>query len=98
MMINIPKKIKINGIPYKVNVTENIKLGINYGGEILYGDQEINIRPMGNEMKEIVFLHECVHGMLEALGYEKHDEKLIDGLSHQLFMLINDNPEVFKKG
>lgn len=97
-MISIPKKVKINGITYKVNVTENIKLGLDFGGEILYGDQEINIRPIGKEMKEVVFFHECIHGMLESLGYDKHDEKLVDGLAHQLFMLINDNPEMLKKG
>ena len=35
--------------------------------------------------------------MLFALGYsaDEHDEKLINGLSRQLFQLVQDNPEVF---
>ncbi len=96
--MKIPSKVLINGIPYKVSETNNLQLGLNYGGEIFYNEQEINIRPSSNECKEITFLHECIHGMLHSLGYEKHDEKMVDGLAHQLFMLIKDNQEMFKKG
>lgn len=97
-MMNIPKQVKIGGITYKVNITDNIGLGLDCVGEILYNDQQINIRPTASEQIVISFLHECVHGMLESLGYNEHDELMVDGLAHQLFMLINDNPKFFKKG
>lgn len=96
--MKIPSEVLINGVPFTVMVTDKISLGLDYGGEICYGQQEINIRPMAPECQKVIFLHECVHGMLDSLGYEKHDEKLVDGIAHQLYMLIKDNPEIFKKG
>ena len=59
--MNIPKQVKIGGITYKVNVTDNIKLGLDYGGELFYTDQQINIRPMAKDQMTVSFLHECVH-------------------------------------
>lgn len=96
--MKIPNEVIINGIHYTVVISDKLSLGQEYGGEICYGQQEINIRPFAPECQKVIFLHECVHGMMEALGYTKHDEKLIDGLAHQLYMWINDNPEIFKKG
>lgn len=96
--MKIPKKVLINSVPFKVMITNSLSLGMEYGGEISYGTQEINIRPLALECQEIIFLHECVHGMLDSLGYKVHDEKLVDGLAHQMYMLIKDNPEMFRKG
>jgi hypothetical protein len=35
--------------------------------------------------------------MLEALGLTdaNQDERLVDGLAHQLYQMIEDNPEMF---
>jgi len=37
------------------------------------------------------------HGIFEHLGYNEHDEKLIDGLANALYMIIEDNPKMFEK-
>lgn len=95
--MNIPKKIKIGGVPYKVTITENVKMGDDYAAEIRYQQQEINIRPAAPEVSEISFWHECVHGMMKALGLSEHDEKLVDGLAFQLHLLVKDNPRLFER-
>lgn len=92
--MKIPTKVVINGVSYNVNITDKLALGLDYGGEIAYDVQEINIRPFTEERQQLIFLHECVHGMLKSLGYSEHDEKLVDGLAHQLWMFIKDNPDM----
>lgn len=95
--MRIPNKVIINAVPYKVNVRCDLRMGPDYAGEIFEADQEINIRDYsGKDTMKVSFLHECIHGMLYSLGYVKHDEKMIDGLAHQLYAFIKDNPEIFK--
>lgn len=45
---------------------------------------------------EADFLHEMLHGIFDHLGYVNHDEKKIDELANALYMVIQDNPEVFE--
>lgn len=96
--MKIPEKIKIGGLTYDVEITDHLVLGCDYGGEILFQDLKIQIRPMAKERMEVSFLHEVVHGIYESLGYTEHDEKRVDELAHTLHGLIKDNPELFKKG
>lgn len=73
-------------------------MGTDFAGEIWETDQEINIKEFsGKDIMNISFLHECIHGMFYSLGYTEHDEKLIDGLAHQMYAFIVDNPQVFEK-
>ncbi len=96
--MNIPNKVIINSVPYKVNIKSSLRMGIDFAGEFFETDQEINIKDFsGKDMMNISFLHECIHGMLYSLGYLKHDEKMVDGLAHQLYAFIKDNPQVFKE-
>jgi predicted metal-dependent peptidase len=44
---------------------------------------------------EADFLHEIVHAVLEFMGYREHDEKKVDELAQALYMVIQDNPEMF---
>lgn len=94
--MQIPKKVKIGALEYKVIVTNDISLGCEYAGEILYREQIIHIRPMEKQRMEATFLHEVLHGVYENLGYKDHDEKPVDELAHALHALISDNPKVFK--
>lgn len=96
--MKIPGKVKIGGLTYTVAETENITLGCDYSGEILYRDLKINIRPMAREQMERSFVHELVHGVFDNLGYTDHDEKKIDELAGALYALITDNPDMFKEG
>lgn len=45
-MIIIPATIKIGGLTYTITETQNITLGNDYNGEILYRELKINVRPM----------------------------------------------------
>ena len=51
-MINIPSAVKIGGLTYTVTETQNITLGSDYNGEILYRELQINIRPMARAQQE----------------------------------------------
>ena len=96
--MKIPNKVIINSVPYKVNVKSNLRMGTDFAGEIWETDQEINTKEFsGKDIMNISFLHECIHGMFYSLGYTEHDEKLIDGLAHQMYAFIVDNPQVFEK-
>lgn len=93
--MNIPDKIKIGGLVYSVEQTENITFGHEYGGEIHFKDLKINIRPTSRRRREACFLHEVMHAIFDNLGYKDHDEKELDALSNALYALIVDNPKMF---
>ena len=90
----IPEKIKIGAIPYAVSYPPDLDTKLT--GEIDYLRQTIKLRAqMGAETTRVVLLHEVVHGMLFALGYYEHDEKLVDGLAHMLAQVSDENPALF---
>jgi hypothetical protein len=93
--MKIPKKVKVGGKTYYIEITENISLGINYVAEINYEKLKINIRPSVQERMEHDFLHELVHAIFDFNGYKDHDEELIDRTASALHMLIRDNPGLF---
>jgi len=96
--MKIPKKIKIGGKVYKVEKTDRLNLGhVNYSGEIDYVNLVIRIVPSAKGKMEADFLHELCHGIFNHLGYTDHDEKKIDELANALYMIIQDNPEIFEK-
>lgn len=95
--MKIPQKIKIGGKTYEVSITENLTLGCDYSGEILYNDLKINIRPSATAKMEADFIHELIHGIYAHLGYSEHDEKHIEELAEALYAVIVDNPDLFTK-
>jgi len=95
--MTIPKKVKIGGLVYDVEITKNISMGNNYTAEIIYEDLKINVRPMKEMLMQRYFLHEIVHGIYDQLGYKDHDEKQIDELAAAFHALITDNPEIFSE-
>lgn len=97
--MKIPEKVVISGVPFDVMmINANVaNLNNQYVGVLNECDQLICIKECASEMQYINFLHECVHGMLFGIGIlGDHDEKLVDGLAHQLYLFIRDNPDVFK--
>lgn len=95
--MNIPKQIKIGGKVYKVEITEKLDLGRNYSAECVYSDLVIRVIPtMAKDKMECDFLHEMFHAIHDFLGYTEHDEKKIDELANTLYMVIKDNPNMFK--
>jgi predicted metal-dependent peptidase len=96
--MNIPKKIKIGGKTYKVEVTRNLDLGnAQYSGEVDYCNLVIRIFPHAQQRMEADFLHEMVHAIYDHLGYTNHDEKKVDELAQALYMVIQDNPKMFER-
>lgn len=94
--MNIPKKLKIGGKVYTVEITDNLFLGnANVSAEIMYNDLVIRVSPQAQGKMEADFLHELIHGIFDHLGYRDHDEKCVDELAQALYMVIVDNPDVF---
>ena len=96
--MKIPEKIKIGGKIYAVEITDKLDLGnVHYSGEIVYPDLVIRICPSAKGKMEVDFLHEMLHGIFSHLGYVDHDEKKIDELANALYMVIQDNPQMFER-
>ena len=94
--MKIPGKVKIGGKTYKVELTDNLYLGAaNASAEIVYSDLIIRITQQAAQKMEADLLHEVVHGILEHLGYKDHDEKRVDEMAQALYMVIQDNPDMF---
>ena len=98
MKMKIPKKLKVGGKVYRVEQTDRLNIGsVNYSGEIDYMALVIRIVPSAQQKMESDFLHEMVHAIYDNLGYTDHDEKKVDELANALYMVIQDNPEIFEK-
>lgn len=94
--MNIPKKLKIGGKVYTIEITDKLTLGsANYSGEILYNELIIRICPAAEAKMEADFVHEMLHGVWSHLGYSEHDEKQIEELAEVLYAIFVDNPEMF---
>lgn len=94
----IPDKVKIGGKTYTVEITKNLYLGSSGTcAELIDSDCEIHIVPMSQGAMEESFLHELIHGVFYFLGYEKHKEAEVERLAQALYMVIQDNPEIFKE-
>ena len=94
--MNIPKKLKIGGKVYTVEITDKLFLGnANVSAEIMHNDLVIRVSPQAQGKMEADFLHELIHGIFDHLGYRDHDEKRVDELAQALYMVIVDNPDVF---
>lgn len=96
--MKIPEHIKIGGKVYQVEQTKNLDLGnANYSGEVDYMNLIIRIVPAAKGRMEADLLHEMVHAIYDHLGYTSHDEKKVDELAQALYMVIQDNPEMFER-
>ena len=96
--MNIPQTVKIGGKVYRVEVTDKLTLGkANVSAEIDYMELVIRIHPSARGKMEADFWHEVVHGILDHLGYSRHNEKKVDELANALYMVIRDNPKIFVK-
>ena len=95
--MNIPEQIKIGGKVYKVEQTDRLDMGsCNYSAEVDYMNLIIRICPSAKGKMEADFLHEMLHAIHDFLGYLKQDEKQIDELANALYMVVQDNPEIFE--
>lgn len=92
--MQIPKSIKIGGLVYTVEMTEN--MCSDHSAEIDYMKVAIKVRPdMDSQKQKRDFIHEIVHGIFDNLGLCNQDEKEVDELAGAFYALIVDNPELF---
>jgi hypothetical protein len=60
-----------------------------------YKNQTITLQPGMHPVSErLVIWHELIHAMMFQLGYNEHDEKLVDGLAHYVVSVLVDNPRL----
>lgn len=94
--MNIPKKLKVGGLHYDVEITNQMHLGAaNVSAEIMYDELKIRVAPNPEGRMQEDFLHEMLHAIFHGLGYRDHDEKKIDELAQALYAVIVDNPKMF---
>ena len=94
--MKIPEKLKVGGLYYDVEITNQMYLGAaNVSAEIMYDDLKIHIAPNPEPRMQADFVHEMLHAICHNLGYREHDEKKIDELAQALYAVFVDNPEMF---
>lgn len=93
--MNIPKKIKIGALTFKIKYEKNLTGGSNNLGEMRPMPQEIAIEVnLAPDIKERTFLHEVI----EAIDYNYNlslEHYKIEILGAALQSFIKDNPKVF---
>jgi len=94
--MNIPKKIKIGGKTYQVEITDKLEFGrLNASAEINDKDLVIRVTHQAKQKMEADFIHEMIHAIYYHLGYTEHNEKKVDELANALYMVIQDNKSLF---
>ena len=93
--MQIPKKIKIGGLVFKVEFHDNLTTGSGSYGQMRPAEMKIVIdSTIAKPMQESTFLHEIIEILntnLE-LGME---HKVISAMEAGLYQVIKDNPNMF---
>jgi hypothetical protein len=87
--INIPKTFQIFGLTFKV--TQPWKFKGDHWGECSIAKKSIKVkRSLNQEQKEITYLHEITHAILDCLEYNdlSHDEDFVERFSKALHQVI----------
>ena len=94
-----PDKLRIGGVDYAVQYEERLNNGTNLAyGHIDFHKALIRLAPdlQTEQGEKQTLLHEMLHGIAKhfelAVG---DDEDTIDKLSKGLYMVIEDNPDMF---
>ena len=94
--MNIPKEIKILGIPYKIEEVEYISREDFRLGQVDFIHSEIKIlEDMSKPMKEQTLLHEIIHATFKAIALDYTNEEQVQQLASALHQIITDNPLIF---
>lgn len=84
------ERLKVGPCVYEV-----VRAPITEYGLCDYKKQRITLQPeMHPVVERLVIWHELVHAMLFQLGYNEHDERLVDGLAHYIVSVLVDNPRL----
>lgn len=98
--MKIPKSVKIGGKRYEVGRVK----GLNNGVRLMYGDIDYNAAHIHiaaeyeDQTQQISLLHEIAHGIANHFDSDwGEDEKIVDEIARGMYMVIADNPEMFKR-
>lgn len=93
--MNIPSKIRISGVDYKVLCLPNIVSGSDvFYGTIDYNENIIKIayRGVSQEKQKITLLHELFHGIIESAQLDIDDEEtVVEAFARGFYQIIADN-------
>ena len=79
--------LKIGPCTYAV-----VRSAITEYGLCDYKRQTITLQPdLHPTVERLVLWHEIIHAILYQLGYNDHDEKLVDGLAHSIVSVLTEN-------
>lgn len=94
-------KVKIGSLDYGVNLVSDLKRPED--DHMLYGyithlQQRIDVEEkMTVPMQKISLLHETLHGIIHQSGIiEDAEENLVIAMSHGLYALLRNNPELIQ--
>ena len=98
--MNIPEVIRIGGMDYSIEYIPDFNTGTQLAlGQCNFDRHNIYLASnlQGQQGIEQTFIHEVLHGICNHfdLGLNK-DEDSIDKLAKGIYMVIKDNPHIFK--
>lgn len=97
--MNIPGSVKILYKNYKIEKKEELHEGAKeLYGQIWYQQEKILLcEDVSEEQQKATLCHEILHGLDEmySIGLK---EKQVERLGNAVYMLIRDNPELFREG
>lgn len=90
----IPKKFKLFGLTFKVTQPYKITSKDEHWGECSIAKKSIKVkRSLNREQKEITYLHEITHAILDTLEYTdlSHDEQFVERFSKALHQVLTSS-------
>jgi hypothetical protein len=97
--MKIPDKVRIGGVDYSVEYVERLISGENTAlcGQINYDMAVIKIEPnvQDEQGKCRTLLHEIMHGIEHHFKLSLSEDE-IDNLANGMYMVIKDNPQMFR--
>ena len=89
--MNIPKQIKIGGLMYSIEKSDNMERA-NALGMCIPDECIIKIKKsMPHQKQCVILLHEIVHAIDFACNYGRMKDDVVDRFSEVLYQVIVDN-------
>lgn len=98
--MNLPKKIRIMAYDYEIrNMTQQEQRDGKYLGTCLNSEAQITINGSWKpQVQATTFLHEIIHAIAHQMGKfnlsDEQEEKVVEGLSTGICVLMRDNPKL----
>ncbi|MDR1330254.1 MAG: hypothetical protein LBK23_11700 [Oscillospiraceae bacterium] len=94
--MKIPETIRINGIDFAIEQTQNL----NDGDHVLYGQVhyghstiEINAQYQKHQAMCVTLWHEILHALckIHSVHLGEHEEAIVDILAYGIYQVLQDN-------